>query len=107
MGVSRQPIRFISVDLPEPDGPTTARNSPSRDVEIDVAQSLDLDLAGVVDLADAAHADQTSAREPRVLALLELTSLIAKGLRGIDERRSSGREVGGQQADQPENARRC
>ena len=30
VGVSRQPIRFISVDLPEPDGPTIATNSPRR-----------------------------------------------------------------------------
>ena len=27
-GVSRQPIRFIKVDLPEPDGPMIATNSP-------------------------------------------------------------------------------
>src|SRR6185295_10763952 len=27
-GVSRHPIRFISVDLPEPDGPVIARYSP-------------------------------------------------------------------------------
>src|SRR5438046_9757430 len=27
-GVSRQPIKFISVDLPEPDGPVMARYSP-------------------------------------------------------------------------------
>jgi len=29
-GVSRQPMRFISVDLPDPDGPTIDTNSPSR-----------------------------------------------------------------------------
>ena len=28
VGVSRQPSRFISVDLPEPDGPMIATNSP-------------------------------------------------------------------------------
>src|SRR5215472_5401221 len=28
VGVSRQPIRFISVDLPEPDGPMIAMYSP-------------------------------------------------------------------------------
>src|ERR1700722_3736396 len=30
LGVSRQPIRFISVDLPEPDGPMIATYSPLR-----------------------------------------------------------------------------
>jgi hypothetical protein len=30
VGVSRQPITFISVDLPDPDGPMTARYSPDR-----------------------------------------------------------------------------
>ena len=28
LGVSRQPIRFISVDLPDPDGPMIATYSP-------------------------------------------------------------------------------
>jgi hypothetical protein len=28
LGVSRQPIRFMSVDLPEPEGPITATYSP-------------------------------------------------------------------------------
>ncbi len=28
VGVSRQPIRFMSVDLPEPDGPMMATYSP-------------------------------------------------------------------------------
>ena len=27
-GLSRQPIRFMNVDLPEPDGPITETNSP-------------------------------------------------------------------------------
>src|ERR1041384_6169770 len=30
VGVSRQPNRFIKVDLPEPDGPIIATNSPRR-----------------------------------------------------------------------------
>src|ERR1051325_9858523 len=34
LGVSRQPIRFISVDLPEPDGPMMATYSP-RSMSID------------------------------------------------------------------------
>ncbi len=34
LGVSRQPIRFIKVDLPEPDGPMMATYSP-RSMEID------------------------------------------------------------------------
>ena len=30
VGVSRQPIMFMNVDLPLPDGPITATNSPCR-----------------------------------------------------------------------------
>ena len=33
MGVSRQPMMFMSVDLPEPDGPMTATYSPVGDLE--------------------------------------------------------------------------
>src|SRR5438270_9819419 len=33
-GVSNPQIIFISVDLPHPDGPTIARNSPSRTVRL-------------------------------------------------------------------------
>ena len=33
-GVSRQPMRFISVDFPEPEGPMMATYSP-RSIEID------------------------------------------------------------------------
>jgi len=32
LGVSRHPTRFINVDFPEPDGPTTATNSPTSTV---------------------------------------------------------------------------
>ena len=48
---------FIIVLLPEPDGPTIARNSPRLDVEVDVAQRGDRDVAHVVRAADAAQAD--------------------------------------------------
>ena len=42
LGVSRQPIRFISVDLPEPDGPMIATYSPFLIVEAHAAQGVDL-----------------------------------------------------------------
>ena len=44
---------FIIVVLPEPDGPTIATNSPGLDVEADVGQGRHLDVAHVVDPADA------------------------------------------------------
>jgi hypothetical protein len=34
VGVSRQPTRFMSVDLPEPEGPITARYSPAWMVKL-------------------------------------------------------------------------
>ena len=37
VGVSRQPIRFISVDLPEPDGPMMATYSP-RSISSDTSR---------------------------------------------------------------------
>ena len=54
-------MRFMSVDLPEPDGPTMATNSPVLHLEVDALERLDLDLAGVVDLADGLHADDRAA----------------------------------------------
>ena len=36
---------FISVDLPEPDEPMMATNSPALDRQADAAQRLDLDIA--------------------------------------------------------------
>ena len=38
LGVSRQPMRFISVDLPEPDGPMIATYSP-RSIWIETPRS--------------------------------------------------------------------
>ena len=42
----------ISVDLPEPDGPMIATNSPGCDGEADTAHGRHLEAAGPVDLAD-------------------------------------------------------
>ena len=49
---------FMQVDLPEPDGPITATNSPSCTVEIDARERGHLRLAGSVDLGDAAQLDE-------------------------------------------------
>ena len=43
---------FISVDLPEPDGPIRATYSPCSIVSVAPSQRLDLDLAQVVDLGN-------------------------------------------------------
>ena len=40
VGVSRQPRMFMRVDLPEPEGPTTATYSLRADLEVDAAQRL-------------------------------------------------------------------
>ena len=46
---------FRNVVLPEPDGPVTATNSPSFDLEAEVAQRVRLDEVGAIDLADVVH----------------------------------------------------
>ena len=45
-------MMFIIVLLPDPDGPTIATNSPRLDVEVDIAQRGDGDVAHVVGAAD-------------------------------------------------------
>ena len=52
----------ISVDLPQPLGPTSATNSPSPTGERDVAQRLDRAAVGPVDHADPVDLDQRTAR---------------------------------------------
>ena len=44
-------MMFISVDLPEPEVPMMATNSPASMVSVDAAQRVHLDVAHVVDLA--------------------------------------------------------
>ena len=54
VGRSRQPRMCISVDLPEPDGPVTATNSPRLNVERHAAQRPHLHLADDVGLDEVA-----------------------------------------------------
>ena len=49
---------FISVDLPEPDEPMIATNSPARISSETPAQRAHLDVAGLVDLRDVADLDE-------------------------------------------------
>ena len=42
VGVSRQPIRFISVDLPEPEGPMMATYSLRSNLKIHAGKGMDL-----------------------------------------------------------------
>ena len=48
----------MSVDLPEPEGPMIATIWPFSIVEVDPAQRLHRELARVVGLGDALHADE-------------------------------------------------
>ena len=66
MGVSRQPRMFISVDLPEPEEPMIATNSPLLDAEVDRAQRRELGVAGAVDLGDLLQLDQGHRRRQRI-----------------------------------------
>ena len=47
----------MKVDLPEPDGPVTDRNSPRAHIEVDAAQRLHLVIADDVRLHQAAGRD--------------------------------------------------
>ncbi len=58
VGVSRHPRMFMSVDLPEPDGPMTAPNSPGSIEREDPAQGFHRDLPQEVGLADAGKGDE-------------------------------------------------
>ena len=62
VGRSRPPIRFSSVDLPEPDGPISARKSPFRDVQIELVQHMHRLGAALVVLR---HAPQSYQMSPR------------------------------------------
>ena len=42
VGRSRQPIRFTSVDLPEPEGPMIETHSPGIDRERELVERLDI-----------------------------------------------------------------
>ena len=53
VGVSRQPMMFIAVDLPEPDGPMMATNSPRVDLQVDAGERVHGRVARAVDLGDA------------------------------------------------------
>ena len=58
VGVSRPPIRFSSVVLPEPDGPISARKSPGGNVEIDALQHVDALAAAREVLVDVRDPNQ-------------------------------------------------
>ena len=57
VGRSRQPMMFIRVDLPDPDAPMIATNSPRSIVRLTAAQRVDLLIAELVDLGDVADFD--------------------------------------------------
>ena len=48
---------FIKVDLPEPEAPVTAINSPRWIVEVDAAQSSNLDIAHFICLVQVTYSD--------------------------------------------------
>ena len=58
MGTSRQPIRFISVDFPEPEVPMMAANSPGCDRKVDPLEDLHGVLSHPEGLPDIFHQAQ-------------------------------------------------
>ena len=55
-------MMFIAVDLPEPDGPMMATNSPRPIDEVDAGQRVHLRLALAVGLPDLVEGDQRAHR---------------------------------------------
>ena len=47
----------MSVDLPEPDGPTMATNSPRSRLKLTPAERVDVDIARMVGAGDVLHVD--------------------------------------------------
>ena len=60
VGRCSAPTMLISVDLPEPDGPTITTNSPGRDGEVDAVEGVDGRAAGVVLRCTAGRARSTA-----------------------------------------------
>ena len=58
VGRSRQPMMFMNVDLPEPEAPMMAMNSPRRDVERDVGERRHRHVAELVDLPEVSDLDE-------------------------------------------------
>ena len=58
VGTSRQPMMFMQVDLPEPDWPTMATNSPGLSIWKDVVCRFDEGVAHLVVFADRVELDQ-------------------------------------------------
>ena len=80
-GRSSSPATCSSVDLPAPDGPTSATISPGRSASVDAAQHRQLDAA-----PGGRCARRRAARAPR-----RRRSLIAQRLDRIEPRRAPGR----------------
>ena len=81
-GVSRPPMRFSSVVLPEPDGPISATKSPFVDVQVEAVQDVDGLRAAAVGLVQVADADErghanSGAAVVRIGTLLRLRLLDA------------------------------
>ncbi|MEO8186835.1 MAG: hypothetical protein ABI580_05655 [Burkholderiaceae bacterium] len=57
VGVLMHPIRFNIVDLPLPDGPAIARNTPAAMPQVDVRQGLDFVSAKRILLRDMFESD--------------------------------------------------
>ena len=57
VGTSRQPMMFMMVDLPEPEGPMMAVSSPLTDCEADPCKRVHLDVSHPVDLRDIVQFD--------------------------------------------------
>ena len=56
-------MRFMSVDLPEPDGPMIATYSPALDAERHAGEGVHLLLPHLVDLRDVPDVDQHGTAE--------------------------------------------
>ncbi len=59
---------FMSVDLPEPEAPTTAKKEPGGDVEADAAQGVDGHVPERVGALEVDHPDEGLGHRPTAVA---------------------------------------
>src|SRR5438552_3988780 len=115
VGVSRQPRMFMSVDLPEPDGPTTAtyslaamsRSTPRRASTCmrPMEYALRIPLIEIM-LPRFAFCVCQSQRKRSAAENASPSSLVSQRLRGVDAGGATRGEVAGQRAHRAQDQRR-
>ena len=83
VGLSMQPIRFSSVDLPLPLGPEMARNSPASMLEADVVEGSDGAVVKGKSAGDLVNADEWVGWSHRGLSFPERYCALERKIAGV------------------------